>query len=275
MIAKDLLNEIDIEALADIRQVQIEDWEKPMVAPREVFVEHMGEFIKMLKALTPDPTPYEGEEADGGFVMFLLPFINSLEEYINVRYEAIYVKRRDFETAIAKIRKADPMPDINLNNASKEGMESFLESTNDFVPQGYGYSFTPWEKVLAAEIVPGCFSVLEDPDETDCKNLFLFDMLWEMSFNGYTKEQQEERMAELDKSIKEIEEVKKLPEEEQKKYFHDADDVFRELYEENGWEYHEKTEEEKEQERIGFLAEYCMTRSRMLKVMWRLAGLEA
>lgn len=28
MIAKDLLNEVNIEALADIRQVQIEDWER-------------------------------------------------------------------------------------------------------------------------------------------------------------------------------------------------------------------------------------------------------
>lgn len=271
MIVQELLKEVDAEALADIRQIHMEEWEKPLHSPRKIFVRNMRGFAKMLQTLAPDPTPYDGEEADGGFVMYLLPFINSLEDYIDVRYQADYVKRKDFNAAVDEIRKAGTMPTINLNDANKEEMESFLKKTDNFVPQGYGYEFTPWEKVLAAEIVPGAFSVLNDLDETDCKNLFLYDLLWEMSFNGYTRECQEERMAELDKSIKEMEEIKKLPEEEQKKYYCDADDFFKKLYEEAGLEYHERTEEEKEKERLGFLTEYCMSRSMMLDVMWKLA----
>lgn len=162
------------------------------------------------------------------------------------------------------------MPSIDLGDAIHEEMEAWLNDTDKFMPQGWAYDFTPWEAVLGAEIVPGSFYDLPGTTGKKTKDLFLYDLLWSLSFNGYTKEHQKERREELEKSIDETERIMALPEEEQKNYFHDADDVLREMYEELGMEYHEQTEEEKELLRDNMLRNGCITREERLAEMWRL-----
>lgn len=57
-------------------------------------------------------------------------------------------------------------------------MESFLENTRKFVPQEYGYEFTLWEKVLAAEFVSGSLNAIEGLGEQEYRDLFLYNLLW-------------------------------------------------------------------------------------------------
>lgn len=275
MSVQELLKYVDINVLADIRESRILDYERDIVCDRETFAEHMGEFVKTLRALTPDPTLYEGETDGGLFVMAPMPYLytDGEEDKEEVRYEAEYMKKADWDKAIAEIRLVASMPAINPNNASAEEMEAYLDTTVRFIPQGWGYDFSPWEKVLAAEIAPGSFDDRPGIAGDRLKDLFLFDLLWNMSFNGYTREQQEERRAELDQSFKEMEEIRNLPPEEQEKHYCDAEDFFKEMYEAMGIEYHKDTEEEEAAKRIKYLREFCITRDARLKEMWRLAGM--
>ena len=101
---------------------------------------------------------------------------------------------------------------------SKDDLKCLVQKY-DFMPHGYGYEFNEWEETLGYEVYT------QNLTEENIQEA-LYNILYEMTFNGMTRETQEERKNELDDSIKETEELLKLPEEERKKHFKDAKDLF-------------------------------------------------
>ena len=70
-----------------------------------------------------------------------------------------------------------------------------------------------------------------------------------MSFNGLTRESQEERRAEMQASIEEVEQINRLPKEEQDKYYTSWEEFRAELEKELGI-VDTRTEEDEEQEHL-------------------------
>ena len=98
----------------------------------------------------------------------------------------------------------------------------YTADTYAILPQAVGYFFSPWEECLAAE-------VNEENLERIGIDPVVEAFLHELSFNGMTEESQEKRRNELDESIKDTDEILKLPKEEQDKHFHSIKDFFEEL----------------------------------------------
>ena len=92
----------------------------------------------------------------------------------------------------------------------------------DLIPHAYDYTFSDWTDTLGASVYSNNFykpSKLQN---------FIAALLYEMSFNGMTKEIQQERRDELDRAIQETDKIKNLPEEEQKAHDFPLKDVFDE-----------------------------------------------
>lgn len=273
MIVQELLKQTDIEALADIYESGLEDYERDIMEDREAFTEHMTEFVRMLLTLTPNENIDEDKEYRGGYVMAPMPYLYIDDEDGNeeVRIEASLIRKDDWVRCLDEVRNIDVMPEIDPETAEEEEREEYLAKIERLVPQVWAYTFSPWEEILSAEIVQGSFDDRKDAAGKELQDKFLYSLLWEMSFNGYTREHQEERKAELHKSIKEMDYVMTLPEEEQKNYFHDAEDVFKDLYAEMGEEYQPPTEEEQEETRRRIIREIMFTQNLRLKEVQKFA----
>lgn len=101
----------------------------------------------------------------------------------------------------------------NFDTTNKIEMSDFLHTTSDWAPQSYAYEFDEWEKVLGAEVIEENFSRYD-------KTEFLSNVLYELSFNGFSREEHDERRKDLDESIEEMKQIMELPSEEQQKYIH-------------------------------------------------------
>ena len=66
-------------------------------------------------------------------------------------------------------------------------------------------------------------------------------VIWEMTFFGFDEDRVEAERRKLDKAAREAEEIRKLPEEDQRKYYVPMDEVFAEF------DILEQTEEEKQE----------------------------
>lgn len=82
----------------------------------------------------------------------------------------------------------------------------------------------------------------------------------ELSFNGMTEESQEKRRNELDESIRNTNEILKLPREEQEKHFHPVENLFKEL-----GIVDERTEEGKEESIRQIYVDSAKTNARWLR----------
>lgn len=152
--------------------------------------------------------------------LFSLPVAENTERYIMLALKSwddgegvmsCLYKEKDFEKLLDQAEKAK-IPDIGT--VTPDNAEEIAESLYpDEVISGYGYEFMPWGKVLAAQVLQG------NVDRIGL-NPFAADILWNMSFNGMTEESQKKRADELEASVKEVEEIQKLPEEEQEKKLH-------------------------------------------------------
>lgn len=117
---------------------------------------------------------------------------------------------KDFLRMAEKAENADP-PAISA--ITKENAESIVDALfAEFPNASIGYEFMEWEEVLAAKVIPG-------NAERFGLNLFAADILWNMSFNGMKREEQEKRRVDLKKSIQEMEDIRSLPKEEQEKHY--------------------------------------------------------
>lgn len=129
--------------------------------------------------------------------------------------EANLFVRKEFLSSIRKIKEKYLteyawIPDIKFNRTDSEYYVDILHKLANLLPESYGYEFSKWEDILGAEIVVPSVKQYGT-------NEFLADVLFEMSFNGMSREQQEERREILNQSIAEIEKLKELPEEENDK----------------------------------------------------------
>lgn len=124
-------------------------------------------------------------------------------------YSSFY-KKADFEKLLAKAENIQ-IPDKCKDEEPAEYYKKIIfEWFGDGSVNSYGYEFLPWEEVLGAEVF------LSNAESYD-RDAFAADILWELSFNGYTAEEQKERHKELEKAIEEVKEMSSLPKEEREK----------------------------------------------------------
>lgn len=160
-------------------------------------------------------------------------------------YSSFY-KKADFEVLLAKAENIQ-IPD---KRKEEEPAEYYKKVVSEWFGDGsinsYGYEFSPWKDVLGAEVF------LSNAESYD-KDAFVADILWELSFNGYTEEDQEERREELDKAIRETEKIRSMPKEERAKHLHSLDKIRDEF----GWE--KPSEEEQKKMRLDMLKDSAKT----------------
>lgn len=153
------------------------------------------------------------------------------ENIVSCLYE-----KKDFLRMTEKAESADPPA---ISDIAKENAESIVDALfAEFPNVSIGYEFMDWEDVLAAKIISG-------NAERFGLNRFAADILWNMSFNGMSRKEQEERRADLEKSIQEVDAMRSLPKEEQEKHYHSVS--VEEMFEKFGLT--PPTEEEREETR--------------------------
>lgn len=208
MLVQDLIKKADYKEQARLICERQPDYEKPY--DRDIVENNMKKFIETLVDLTPKDDKKE-------HIMIYEKYWDDEEEYTSLE---LYI-REDILNCIKEIdgKELPVTEDYSLDMSSEE-LRELCRKFN--FPQGYGYEFNEWEETLGYEVYEGN---LTKENIQDC----IYDVLFEMSFNGMTREHQEERRKELDDSIKEVEEIRKLPEEEQKKHFHTLDDLYDEF----------------------------------------------
>lgn len=154
----------------------------------EAVAAHVKEFCKLLASLKPIQSDY--------IMLALKSYDNGVETI-----DAELIKGDDLHRAGMFLRdefilKEKPLPNISQNSSNQE-LEVFLEKTTGWVPQAFAYEYTPWEDVLGASVL--------FPNVTHVGNEeFLAAALYNMSFNGMTKEAQEQERKKLSDALAEI-----------------------------------------------------------------------
>lgn len=210
MIVQEFLKQADIEKQVELIMSNQPSYEKPYDETK--VRENMTEFINMLLTLKP--------KVSDDYIMIYEKYYDTDIDDVVQEYSVMELyKKQELQKGLDKIQGMEnPVTSYN-ENMSKEELKSLAVDKYDFIPHGYGYEFNEWEETLGYEVYTGNLTA-------DIVQDALYNILFEMSFNGMTRESQEERQNELDEAIKETEEIRKLPEEEQKKHFKTVDDLF-------------------------------------------------
>lgn len=154
----------------------------------EIVATRVKEFCKLLASLKPTNSDY---------IMLALKYYENGIETI----DAELIKGDDLHRAGMFLRdefilKEKPLPSISQNSNNQE-LEAFLEQTTGWMPQAFAYEYTPWEEILGASVL--------FPNVTHVGNEeFLAAALYNMSFNGMTKEAQEQERKKLSNALAEI-----------------------------------------------------------------------
>ena len=141
----------------------------------------------------------------------------------------------------------------NIQSLDLNDIEQILETTT--LPSSYAFEFSPWNEILGYELfVPNINSFGADT--------LLAVIIYEMTFCGFTEEDHQKEVQKLREAIAETESIQKLPEEERKKYYKDAKDVFAEFgYQDT------RTEKEKQQEREQLYRETFINHTRKYAIL--------
>lgn len=142
----------------------------------------------------------------------------------------------------ALFRKIDLSTQFDPNSplASVDNMESLDDEKIEelshchVLPESYAFEFSPWAEILGYEV--DVASTLPDGPVP-----LAVAILWEMTFFGFDESNVDAERDELNRRAEELDEILKLPEEEQKKRLIPAEKVLAELG------IPEKSEEEKEE----------------------------
>ena len=154
----------------------------------EIVATRVKEFCKLLASL---------KSTNSDYIILALKFYENGIETI----DAELIKGDDLHRAGMFLRdefilKEKPLPSISPNSSNQE-LEAFLEQTTGWVPQAFAYEYTPWEEVLGSSVLfPNVTHVGNDE--------FLAAALYNMSFNGMTKEAQEQERKKLSTALAEI-----------------------------------------------------------------------
>jgi hypothetical protein len=144
-----------------------------------------------------------------------------------------------------------------LKTFSTDEIKQYIHEINEGCPEGYAFEFSPWSEILGCKVSMGNVKRI---GLQDC----IYAVLHEMTFNGMTEESQNERRQELEASIKEAEEIDKLPLEERQKYYHDVEEVWKEL----GLPEDTRSEEEKEEQDRKIVLYYALTTNAVISELW-------
>lgn len=222
MIVQDFLRKANIERQVEIICRNQPDYEPPY--DRNIVRVAQKKFIDMLLNLTP--------KSDASVIVFERQWDDwddKIEERVSAElYEIEDIKRYLHENRDETNFDVDEAMDT-------EDMKALMKRERKDMPQGYGYEFSEWEDILGWQI---CEENLDEFDIQEC----IYAILYEMSFNGMTREHQQERRQELDESIREAKELEKLPEEEREKHYISYEAMKEHWKEKFGWE--EPSEEE-------------------------------
>ena len=209
MIVQEFLKQADIEKQVELIMASQPSYEEPY--DKDKVRENMTEFINMLLTLTP-------KVSDDYIMIYQKYYDTDIDDEIKEYSIMELYKKDELQKSLDKIHGMENPVTYYNESMSKDDLKGLVQKY-DFMPHGYGYEFNEWEETLGYEVYTKNLTAENIQDA-------LYNILYEMTFNGMTRETQEERKNELDDSIKETEELLKLPEEERKKHFKDAKELF-------------------------------------------------
>lgn len=199
------------------------------------------EFISMLLNLKP--------KKRAGIIVFEKLFHDPDDPEIESVSPECYSNR----SLLAFLKKIDNSlkPEVNYNEStSAKDLEKMVNLFPKF-PQSHAFEFDEWEVILGWKVYEG------NIDELGLQQC-IYSLLYEMSFNGVTLEDQDERRAELMATVEEKKKVDEMPEDEREEYYQKHRFTLDDLRMDLGLE--EETEAEKEEFRrkalLGWLKGY-------------------
>lgn len=157
-------------------------WDIYQEGEKEDIFASISEFLQCLFSLTP---------GNGSGV--LMPVIYTADE--NRVVESVYYKKQD-------LQKIHSLPEIDVQTIpdieNQQEFEKYLIELRKNIPQTYGYEFNSWNDIIACDVFLG------DASEEDVL-AFASSVVYEMTFNGWTSEEQDKEREKLYKIIGEYE----------------------------------------------------------------------
>ena len=195
-------------------------------------------FINHLKKKTP---------IDTGYVVLGITYMDEGKEYLDASLFGKCELQEFF-------KQQNPIPDrSSLDTLALEEIMQLLSQLR--VPENYGFELSPWEEILGYEVAPPNVAKVGAAKLSAA-------VIYDMTFWGFTEEEVLAERKKLEDTAADIERVRTLPAEEQKKYFKTANEIFPELKLED-----DRTEAQKEQERLESAKEILKNRLRTLETL--------
>ena len=144
----------------------------------------------------------------------------------------------------------------SVEGLSEEEMEQLAQGKD--LPDSYAFELSPWNEILGYEL--DTRNIQDVGADELCAAI-----LWEMTFFGFEESHVEEERKRLEEILREDEKIRKLPEEEQKNYYHPIEDLFGEFH------LPEKTEEEKREDHRQLCREIVTNKLRTFQVLTKYA----
>lgn len=234
MIVKDLLDSCNIESVTStIMEIASVD-ESDRLSVKKAH----SSYIQRIRSIEP---------VDTNHIIFGASLLNDGKETPDV---LLFSKNEINENLLSDdvFSKLENIQFLNLSD-----IEQILETTT--LPASYAFEFSPWNEILGYELfVPNVNSFGADK--------LLAVIIYEMTFCGFTEEAHQKEIQKLREAIAETESIQSLPEEDRKKYYKDAKDVFAEFgYQDT------RTEEEKRQEREQMYHETFINHTRKYSIL--------
>ncbi len=234
MIVKDLLDSCNIESVTStIMEIASVD-ESDRLSVKKAH----SSYIQRIRSIEP---------VDTNHIIFGVSLLNDGKETPDV---LLFSKNEINENLLSDdvFSKLENIQFLNLSD-----IEQILETTT--LPASYAFEFSPWNEILGYELfVPNVNSFGADK--------LLAVIIYEMTFCGFTEEDHQKEIQKLREAIAETESIQSLPEEDRKKYYKDAKDVFAEFgYQDT------RTEEEKRQEREQMYHEIFINHTRKYSIL--------
>lgn len=195
-------------------------------------------FINNLRKKTP---------IDTGYVVLGIIYMDGGKEYL----DASLFEKCELQEFF---KQQNPIPALSsLDNLVLEEIMQLLSQLR--VPENYGFELSPWEEILGYEVAPPNVAKVGAAKLSAA-------VIYDMTFWGFTEEEVLAERKKLEDTAADIEKVRTLPAEEQKKYFKTANEIFPELKLED-----DRTEAQKDQERLESAKEMLKNRLRTLEAL--------
>lgn len=231
MIVKDLLTKDQTDRIvsAALDLCSVDEEERSEVA------QSYTAFIERLESIRPVET---------GHLLLGLPLLDDGKKILDVPlYRTADVKNIHFD----KLAQVE-----NLSALSLDELEEMRQSLS--LPEAYAFELSPWEEVL------GYGLCAENVADVGAVRLAA-EIIYEMTFFGFTEEEVEAERQKLQESIEESENIETLPQEERDRHYKSVEDVFAEL---GAWDI--RTEMEKQESHRKLEREITENKRRVLRM---------